>query len=126
MTGCSLGASSLAVGAATTHGGAVSEHAMSAHYALQGDGFGSALERESIRLIERALSSALEASGAGELDGDEFGGGEAVLYVYGVDADRKFRTAEVILRSCSLRPAHVVLRYGKADDPAARELRIDL
>jgi hypothetical protein len=76
--------------------------------------------------LEDRLESLIEAHGAGELDGNEFGGGEAVLYCYGPDADRLFAAIEAEVRAFGARPAYVTLRYGEAADPSAPERRIDL
>lgn len=62
----------------------------------------------------------------GELDGNEFRASEVALYAYGPDASRLFAVMEADLRAFSARPAHAVLRYGEASDPAAIEQRIDL
>ncbi|MGX6600790.1 hypothetical protein ACWKSP_01435 [Micromonosporaceae bacterium Da 78-11] len=72
------------------------------------------------------LTTAIKSAGVGELDGNEFGGGEVVLYTYGPDASRLFSAMEADLRAFSARPAHAVLRYGEASDPVAIEQRIDL
>ena len=61
----------------------------------------------------------------GEFDGNEFGGGEAVLYAYDPNADALFRAMEPPLRAFPARPAFAILRYGKAADPTAQERRID-
>ena len=50
----------------------------------------------------------------GEVGGNEYGGGEVVLYAYGLDASRLFSAVEAELRAFSARPAHVVLRNGES------------
>jgi hypothetical protein len=102
------------------------EHAVIVTYTLSGDSFGESQERDSVRALEKRLTTAIESAGVGELDGNEFGGGNAVLYAYGPDASRLFAVMEADLRAFSARPAHAVLRYGDATDPAATEQRIDL
>jgi hypothetical protein len=102
------------------------EHAVLITYALSGDRFGEESEREAIRALKKRLAEAIEAADAGELDGNEFGGGKVVLYAYGLDANRLFTAMEPQLRAFPARPAHAVLRFGEADDPAAVEQRIDL
>jgi hypothetical protein len=104
----------------------LSEHAVIVHLPLGGAGFGAEEMRDSVRALERDIETALDGGDAGGLDGDEFGGGEAVLYLYGADADGLFAVIEPLLRGSSLRPAHVILRYGDASDPTARERRIEL
>ena len=104
----------------------MSEHAVVVHYALSGDGFGADAEREVIYALGRQLEAALADNTAGELDGNEFGAGEAIIYLYGADADHLYRAIEASVRRVALRPAYAVLRYGDADDPAAEERRIEL
>ena len=66
-------------------------------------------------------------AGPGEFDGDEFGGGECTLYMYGPDADRLFGAVEEELRSSEhAGGGFAVKRYGAAGDPSAREIRVDL
>jgi hypothetical protein len=109
-------------GAAVSDG----EHAVVINYRLSGDEYGSAEEREGVFALENRLEALIEQHGIGEFDGNEFGGGEAVLYCYGPDANRLFATIENEVRSFAARPAYVTLRYGAASDPNAQERRIDL
>jgi hypothetical protein len=102
------------------------EHAVLVTYALSGEGFGEEDERKAIYALKYRLIEAIEAADAGEFDGNEFGGGEVVLYAYGPDANRLFTAMEPQLRAFPARPAHAVLRFGQADDPTAVEQRIDL
>jgi hypothetical protein len=95
-------------------------------YALSSDGFGAEDEREALHALEHRLVEAIEAADAGELDGNELGGGKVVLYAYGPDANRLFTAMEPQLRAFPARPAHAVLRFGEADDPGAVEQHIDL
>jgi len=104
----------------------LSEHAVIVHLSLGEGGFGVEEVRDSVRVLERDIETILDGGDVGELDGDEFGGGEAVLYLYGADADSLFAAIEPLLRGSSLRPAHVILRYGEASDPTARERLIEL
>ncbi|WP_247706180.1 hypothetical protein [Streptomyces liliiviolaceus] len=101
-------------------GGGDEEHAVIAHFRLAGGGFGDADQREQIYEAERAMEAAVEKAGVGEIDGNEFGGGEAVVYAYGPDADALFKVLEPTLRSLPFRPAHVLLRRGTG------ETRVDL
>jgi hypothetical protein len=66
------------------------------------------------------MEEATEKAGVGEVDGNEFGGGEAVVYAYGPDVDALFKVLEPTLRSLPFRPAHVILRRGD------NETRLDL
>ncbi|MGW5250969.1 hypothetical protein ACWEQN_46125 [Streptomyces sp. NPDC004129] len=88
------------------------EHAVIAHFRLADDGFGAAAQRALIYEAEQAMTAATRGADVGEVDGNEFGGGKAVLYAYGPDADALFEIMEPTLRSLPFRPAHVVLRRG--------------
>ncbi|MFC4504087.1 MULTISPECIES: hypothetical protein [Streptomyces] len=96
------------------------EHAAIAHFRLASDGFGDADQRERIYEAEEVMEAATAEAGVGEVDGNEFGGGEAVVYAYGRDADALFKVLEPTLRSLPFRPAHVLLRRGD------NETRMDL
>ncbi|MCX4457754.1 hypothetical protein OG585_34880 [Streptomyces sp. NBC_01340] len=84
------------------------------------DGFGDVDQRKRIYEAEQAMEEAAEKAGVGEVDGNEFGGGEAAVYAYGPDADALFKVLEPTLRSLPFRPAHVILRRGN------NETRVDL
>jgi hypothetical protein len=103
----------------------LSEQAVIVHLSLGESGFGAEEVRDAVRALERDIETALDGGDVGELDGDEFGGGEAVIYLYGANADSLFAAIEPLLRGSSLRPAHVILRYGEATDPIARERRVE-
>lgn len=96
------------------------EHAVIAHFQLASDGFGNADQRERIYDAAQVMEAATEEAGVGEVDGNEFGGGEAVVYAYGPDADALFKVLEPTLRNLPFRPAHVLLRRGD------NETRVDL
>ena len=102
------------------------EHAVIVHLSITGDEFGEVAEREEIFALEDRLIAAIDSAGVGEFDGNEFGGGEAVLYMYGPDADALFEEVEPILREFPVRPAWCKLRYGEAADPTSIERRLDL
>ncbi|MEU1164704.1 hypothetical protein ABZ372_30710 [Streptomyces sp. NPDC005921] len=98
------------------------EQAVIIHYRLSDDQYGARAEREAIFDAERTLSAAVEEAGVGEVDGNEFGGGEAVLYAYGVDAEALFKVMEPTLRSLPFRPAYVVLRREGRETESRVEL----
>ncbi|MFJ3671396.1 hypothetical protein ACIPSE_33530 [Streptomyces sp. NPDC090106] len=98
------------------------EEAVIARYRLSDDAYGSPAEREAFFDAERTLSAAVEAAGVGDVDGNEFGAGEVVLYAYGPDAAALFKVMEPALRGLPFRPAHVVLRQGSQET----ESRVDL
>jgi hypothetical protein len=97
------------------------EHAVIVHLKLGDDRFGSEGERAAVRALEKALTAAIDRANAGEFDGNEFGGGEAVLYAYGPHAGDLFTAMEPTLRDSSIRPTYAIVRYGTAADQACRE-----
>ena len=102
------------------------EHAVITHLPLSGAEFGTDDEREQVFELEDRLGEAVVALG-GEHDGNEFGEGEAVLYTYGPDADALLDAVRKSLGRFPVRPgAYAIKRYGRADDPGAREERVDL
>ena len=102
------------------------EHAVITHLPLSDDEFGNEDEREQVFELEDRVSEAVAALG-GEHDGNEFGDGEAVLYTYGPDADTLLNAVTESLSGFPLRPgAYAIKRYGRAEDPDAREERVEL
>ncbi|WP_200424192.1 hypothetical protein [Streptomyces sp. NE5-10] len=92
------------------------EHAVIARFQLGGDDLGEPGQWSLVFEAERSIGAAVAAAGVGEVDGNEFGGGEVVIFAYGPDADALYRVMEPGLRALPFRPAHVVLRYGEPDD----------
>ncbi len=63
--------------------------------------------------LESRLEEAVEGSGAGEFDGDEWGGGWCRLFLYGSDADRLFHTVlPALLAFDALPGSYLVKRFG--------------
>jgi len=61
------------------------------------------------------------------MDGNEIGGGECTLFMYGPNADKLFRSIERTVRASKMAKGGWVLkRYGDVDDPKAREVRVKL
>jgi hypothetical protein len=96
------------------------DHAVIVHFALSDEQFGSEFERETIGDLGDRLAGIVQEAGAGEFDGDEFGGGEAVLYLYGPDRELLWAAVEPEVRACGLRPAFALLRPGGPDVTAQR------
>ncbi|MGW2559799.1 hypothetical protein ACWCXB_11230 [Streptomyces sp. NPDC001514] len=101
------------------------EHAVIARFQLGGDDLGEPDQWSLVFEAERSMGATVKAAGVGEVDGNEFGGGEFVLLAYGPDADALYRVMAPGLRALPFRPAHVVLRYGEPADRAIEE-RIEL
>lgn len=63
--------------------------------------------------LESRLEEAVEGSGAGEFDGDEWGGGWCRLFLYGSDADRLFHAVlPPLLAFDALPGSYLVKRFG--------------
>jgi hypothetical protein len=102
------------------------DHSVITHLPLSGDEFGTAEEREEVFALESRIETAVEALG-GDHDGNEFGGGEAVLYTYGPDADALMEAIRSALAGFAVRPgAYAIKRFGAFDDDEAREERVPL
>ena len=100
----------------------VEEHAVIANFKLPGDQFPTDEEMQFIHSLTHELEKQISKANAGEYDGDEFGGGECLLYMYGKDADRLFEAASPILKQIASRfPGSAIKRYGAAGNPDARE-----
>jgi hypothetical protein len=103
------------------------EQAVIAHLPLTEDPFGSEDEREAIADLAGMLHHAIDYQGVGEFDGEEFGGGRCVLYMYGPDADRLFGVVEPILKATPLAlGGFVIRRYGDVNDLNAVVARVNL
>ncbi|MFH0982940.1 MAG: hypothetical protein V2A79_15570 [Planctomycetota bacterium] len=105
----------------------MSEHAVLAYLPLSNGAFGTADERDSIHELSDRLEAWIKDAGVGEFDGDEFGGGECTLFMYGPDPDALFAAVAPILSdSPHAKGGYVIKRYGAADDTHTREVRIEL
>jgi hypothetical protein len=98
---------------------AVTEHAVTVHLPSPAEGDELALDQ-----IEDPLIEAIDAAGVGEFDGHEVGPDEAVVYMYGPDADKLAAAIHPVLKSLPLPPgSYLIKRYG---DVGAREERVNL
>jgi len=101
------------------------DHAVIIHLELSDDKFGTENDRERISMLEDNIAEAFSNSGFGELDGDEFGEGECVIYTYGSDADALYSLVEPLLvADDGEHKGYAIKRYGEPDDPNAREIRM--
>jgi hypothetical protein len=101
---------------------AASEHAVLVHLELSDSAFGTPNERAAIYKLSDDLAGAIERAGVGDFDGDEFGGGTCVLYMYGPDADRLWDAVAPTLRaSPSTTGGHAIKRYG---EPGAKQVEV--
>ncbi|MEU6351010.1 hypothetical protein ABZ896_16995 [Streptomyces sp. NPDC047072] len=69
------------------------------------------------------LNKLIAEKSAGEYDGDEFGGHECTLYMYGPSADALLEAINPALEKSTFKPIRVLRRYGSVDDAAARETK---
>lgn len=78
----------------------MSEQAVVVHIPLLNDDFGTEQEQEqeAAFALDEELAKAVNASGVGEFDGNEFGGGECVFFMYGPNAVLLYAFVEPILR----------------------------
>jgi len=75
--------------------------------------YGTQAERDSIHRFTDILSAAIQQSGEGVFDGDEFGNGECGLFMYGPSADRLFCVIEPLLSGWEpLKGGYAIKRYG--------------
>lgn len=89
---------------------------------LSNKSLGTARERADIEALALQLEAALTEAGAGEYDGDEWGGGECTLFFCGRSADRMFAVLQPLLRSHPLaRGATVQLQHDDGP-PVTRRL----
>jgi hypothetical protein len=101
------------------------EHAVIVHLRLRDGASGDAEERKAIFALEDRLTQAIQEASAGEFDGDEFGEGECVLYMYGPDAERLFGAVQPILTASPVATGgFAIKRFGEARDPNARDVRV--
>jgi hypothetical protein len=103
------------------------EQAVLVHLQLIDHPFGSDRERTAIFDLEDLLRDAIAEHGVGLFDGEEFGGGRCILFMYGPDADRLFAAVEPILRAALVtRGGFAIKQYGVPDDLSAPEVRVNL
>jgi hypothetical protein len=87
------------------------------HFKLSGGKFGTTDERDMAHAFSDKLASVIEESQAGIFDGDEFGAGEGVFFMYGPDANRLFDVVYPLLKTWEpLRGGYAIKRYGRRDN----------
>jgi len=75
--------------------------------------------------LEHQLSDAIENSSAGELDGDEWGGGTCTIYMYGPDAERLLSVTLPILKTFHAPLGSYVVRWDKNSNEKGHRIPID-
>lgn len=100
------------------------DHSVLIHFQLSADGFGSPDERPAYFDLQERIEKAINNAKAGELDGDEWGGGECVVFTYGPDAGKLWAAIRPALDGFPIRPgSYAIIRAGRPDSP---ETRVDL
>ena len=101
------------------------EHAVIVRLRLDDASFGSSERREALSALADELADAIELAEAGEFDGSEFGQGECTFFMYGPDADVLYMVIEVVLQERPVaRGGYAIKRYGPADDPHSKVVRV--
>jgi hypothetical protein len=99
----------------------MSEHLVRLHIPLQGE-MPTESEFDAYVELEEYLAIAVEEAGIGVLDGNEVGGGEYTIWLFGPDAGRLAAGVEEALKSRTLPTGcHLYLRHGDVEDEEARE-----
>lgn len=81
--------------------------------------FSYAVSSIKLFLLEQQLSVVIDKQNLGEYDGNEIGRDEAMLYMYGPDAERLFTGIKPVLEKNSIyKNAVVIIRHGA---PGAEE-----
>ncbi len=86
--------------------------------------FGTTKQQSEVRSLEEALRKVLpERAG---LDGDEFGEGQAIIYLYGPNADEIFNQIEPALKRSEFNHIDITLQYGRPDDSKTKDKKFTL
>jgi hypothetical protein len=103
------------------------QEALLIHLKLSDGKFGTKSEGDALFALERELEADIAKVKGGDFDGNEFGEGECVFFIYGPDADKLFSSVEARLKSSPLsKGGWAIKRYGRATDANVKETRIDL
>jgi hypothetical protein len=101
------------------------EQAVIIRLKLTDGAFGSSGEIAALQALEDEITSAVDEASVGEVDGNEVGNGEYVLYTYGPDADELYKViAPILMSSPSAKGGQATIRYGDASDPSAGEMQV--
>lgn len=107
--------------AAQPASGGMDEHLVRLHIPLDGD-FGNPDQIERWNSLEDVLNEAAEASGTGSLDGNEIGGGEYTIWLYGKAGGPLADVVERAAREFVVPPGTTLfVRHGGVEDRSARE-----
>jgi hypothetical protein len=100
------------------------ESALLVNIRLSDDHLGTEDDRDEISSLTDALEGLLQANNLGEVDGDEFGKGYGIIYIYGTDVDKMFDfIAPIVKQRIPSKRIFLIKRYGELDN---REEKIEL
>ena len=103
------------------------EQAVILHLKLADDDFGPPGEVEALNRLGDSFRSVVDSAGIGEYDGNEFGAGWGVFWLYGPSADSIADAVTPLVLSASPRAgSYIVRRYGGVETPRAAERRQDI
>ena len=88
------------------------------------DQFGTDEQKQAVKSLEEELEGSLKAPEG--LDGDEFGEGQALIYLYGPSADKIFEKVQPVLKRSPFSHITITLQYGLPDDPNTKEKTFSL
>jgi hypothetical protein len=95
-----------------------SQEAVLIHFNLGSTSNGDHLGFDDMVDLEDKLIAVIERHHVGELDGNEIGETDGIIFTYGPDANRLFTVVEPVLRGHPLgRGARVVVRKGGPGSP---------
>jgi len=103
------------------------EHCVKLYLKLSDTNYGTTAEREKIMEFEDALGDAIAAAHAGEFDGNDFGKGECILYMYGSDADKLFEAIQPVINAHPqlTTGGYAIKRYGPPESDIS-EIKLNL
>lgn len=105
--------------------GRLSDQAVLVHLKLSSGKFGEDEERERIEELSNRLNDLVQKADVGELDGDEYGNGECVLFFYGGNADKLYSAMEpTLLLSPLSKGGFAVKQYG--ENSRSKKAKINL
>ena len=105
----------------------MSDHLVRVHIPLAGE-MTTPEEFHRYADLEDRLDAAAQAAKVGELDGNEVGGGEFTIWLYGKDGTRLAEVIKSALAKETLpRGCTIFVRHGGVNDPSARDeiLKLD-
>ena len=105
-------------------GGPNNEQAIIIHLRFSDSEGGTREEQEKMFALEDKIITAIDHSEAGVYDGNEIGGGEFTIYIYGRSAERLWDIVSPLMKTLHARNgSYLIMRDG---GPGASEKRVPL